>query len=148
MQFEGSLLQLHAIMMTPSHAKWSADQERWLRNHCKASTALMAPAPAPSTANAARADASPAPAIADASPAPKTRAQAKKAEAANKPPVTAAADAAGTDSDDLEPRDAGRASSAWKRTRAQHQGEGGQARAAPNSMPSSRRHPGPEERGN
>ena len=56
--------------------------------------------------------ASPVPASADASPAPTTRAQAKKAEAANKPPAAAAADPAGTESDDLEQRDAGRASSA------------------------------------
>ena len=112
MEFEGSLQQLHAIMMIPSQAKWSSDEERWLRDNCKAFAALKAPAPAPSTASAARAAASPATASANASPAPTTRAQAKKTEAANKPPAAAAADAAGTESDDVEQRDAGRASSA------------------------------------
>ena len=68
-------------------AKWSAHEERWLRDNCKAFVALKALAPAPSTASTARADTSLAPASADASPAPTTRAQAKKADAANKPPA-------------------------------------------------------------
>ena len=108
MEFEGS------IMMIPSQAKWSADEERWLRDNCKAFAALKAPAPALSTASAARAAASPAPASANASPATTTRAKAKKTEAANRPRTAAAADAAGTESDDVEQRDAraGRASSA------------------------------------
>ena len=42
----------------------------------------------------------------------------KKAEAINKPTAAAAADSPGTESDDLEPRDAG---SRWNRTRVQHQ---------------------------
>ena len=75
-------------------------------NFTKAFAALKASASARFTASSARADASPAPASADASPAPTTRAQAKMAEATNKPPAPAAADAAGTESDDLEPRDA------------------------------------------
>ena len=75
-EFEGSLLQLHAIMMIPLQAKWSADEERWLHYNYKAFAALKAPAPAPSTASAARANASPAPANSDASPARTTRAQA------------------------------------------------------------------------
>ena len=95
-------------------AKWSADEERWLRDNCKAFAAFKALALAPSTASTARAVASPAPASGDASPAPTTtRAQAKiSRRGANKPPAAAAADAASTESDGLEPRDAGRASSA------------------------------------
>ena len=73
-------------------AKWSADEEWWLRYNCKTFAALKAPALAPYTANTARADASPAPSRADASPAPTTRAKAKKAEAANKPAAAAAAE--------------------------------------------------------
>ena len=96
-------------MPEPMLAKWSADEERWLRDICKAFAALKAPAPAPSIAGTARDDASPAPASADASPAPTTRAQAKMADAANKPPAAAVAYASSTESDHLEPRDAWRA---------------------------------------
>ena len=70
-------------MLQPMLAKWSADEEWWLRYNCKTFAALKAPALAPYTANTARADASPAPACADANPVPATRAQATKAEEAN-----------------------------------------------------------------
>ena len=78
MEFENCLQQLHRDMLEPSLARWTANEEKWLRNNCEAFAALKAPAPAPSTASAALAAASPVPASANASPAPTTRAQAKK----------------------------------------------------------------------
>ena len=63
------------------------------------------------------------------SPAPITWAQAKKGDAANKPPAAAAVDPAGTESDDLEQRDAGRASSARGGGKGRGRGRGSRIKA-------------------
>ena len=68
MKFESCLQQFHKSVLEPLLAKWSTDEERWLRDNCKAFAALKAPAP--STASAVPASTSPAPASADAGPAP------------------------------------------------------------------------------
>ena len=122
----------HKSLLQPLLVKWSADEQRWLPDNCKVFAALKATDPAPSPASAAPSSASPAPAITDVSPASTTRAQAKKADAANKPPVAAVDTAA--ESDDLElerpsgARGHGGLARLSTRTRArnrkQHQGRG------------------------
>ena len=124
-------LKLFLRMLEPLLVKWSIDEERWIRDNCKAFAALKVPAPAPSTA-------SPAPTIADASPAlqhgPKRRRQEQQTSlqqklrcilrALNQMILSSATP--GARRAHVELKDEGRMP---------HQGEGGQAPAARNLTP-------------